>query len=275
MPYIRAEVVPVILDDFVDDPRVRDLIREQSLGLLWDALEVLRRGLARADDITEGILRKLLLRPRAADGVPADELPPRRGRSHAGLITRSVGAGIDLALISLVAAQGLAIVVSLLGAVVDPIPKDVLAVITFGFALLGPLYLAVAWRTSGRSIGGAIAGYAVVGQGDKPMGSGRALVRALTSLLPRAAVGGRHARHRVPPAPPFVGRPPGGLADAVPRPPRAVDHPRPVRVALSASGSAAPHRLQEWKLGRGERGHVSTFGARSGLSIAPGSAQAR
>jgi hypothetical protein len=181
----------VILDDFVDDPRVRDLIREQSLGLLWDALETLRRGLARGDDIAEGILRRLLLREAAVDAVAADELPPRRDRSHAGLITRSVGAGIDLALISLLAAQGLAIVVALLGAVVDPIPKEVLAVITFGFAMLGPLYLAVAWRSSGRSIGGAIAGYAVVGRGDKPMGSARALVRAWTAffLAPVWAVG--------------------------------------------------------------------------------------
>lgn len=191
MPHIRERVVPDILDDFVDDPRVRDLIREQSLGLLWDALELLRRGLARADDVVEGIGRKILFRAPAEDGVPADQLPPRRGRSHAGVVTRSVGAGIDLALISLLAAQGLAIVVALLGAVVDPIPRDVLAVITFGFALLGPLYLAVAWRSSGRSIGGAIAGYAVVGTGDRPLGSGRALLRALASffLAPVWAIG--------------------------------------------------------------------------------------
>jgi hypothetical protein len=191
LPHIRERVVPQILDDFVDDPRVRDLIREQSLGLLWDALETLRRALARGDDIAEGILRRVLLRAPAVDAVAADELPPRRGRSHAGLITRSVGAGIDLALISLLAAQGLAIVVALLGAVVDPIPKGVLAVITFGFAMLGPIYLAVAWRSSGRSIGGAIAGYAVVGRGDKPMGSARALIRAWTSffLAPVWAVG--------------------------------------------------------------------------------------
>ena len=191
MPYIQAEVVPQILDDFVDDPRVRDLIREQSLGLLWDALEVLRGGLARADDIAEGILRRILFRGPAVEGRDADELPAGRDRSHAGIVSRSAGAGLDLLIISLVAAQGLATALALIGAVVEPLPSAVVVVLTICFAWLGPLYLAVAWRATGRTIGGAVAGYAVVSAGDDKLGSGRALVRAVASffLLPVWAVG--------------------------------------------------------------------------------------
>jgi hypothetical protein len=155
MPYIQAEVVPEILDEFVDDPRVRDLIREQSLGLLWDALEALRAGLAKADDIVEHILRSILRRDPARDAVPTDLLPPKRDRSHAGIVSRSAGSGIDLLIISLVAAQGLATALSLVGSVVDPIPTWVIAGLTVMFAWLGPLYLAVAWRAVGRTIGGA------------------------------------------------------------------------------------------------------------------------
>lgn len=191
MPYIRREVVPEILDDFVDDPRVRDLIREQSLGLLWDAVEVLRSGLAKADDLVERVVRKVLFRPPISDGIPADQLPAKRERSHAGLVSRSAGAGIDLLLISLVAAQGLATTLSLVGAVIDPIPRWLVAGLSFVFALLGPLYLTVAWRSTGRTIGGAVAGYAVVGVGDRQLGVVRALVRASVSffLMPVWAVG--------------------------------------------------------------------------------------
>ena len=75
MPYIQAEVVPEILDEFVDDPRVRDLIREQSLGLLWDAVEVLRGGSG------EG------RRPRRAPAAPS--LLPRTGDRRDGPRTDS------------------------------------------------------------------------------------------------------------------------------------------------------------------------------------------
>ena len=59
------------------------------------------------------------------------------------------------------------------------------------FALLGPLYLAVAWRAMGRTIGGAVAGYAVVNQHNDKMGSVKALARASLSffLLPLWAIG--------------------------------------------------------------------------------------
>jgi len=191
MPYIEAEVVPQILDEFVDDPRVRDLIREQSLGLLWDAVEVLRAGLAKADDLVERVLRRIFLRGPANDGYPDDRLPPKRDRSHAGIVSRSAGAGLDLLIISLVAAQGLATALSLIGSVVDPIPKWLVAALTFLFAWLGPLYLVVAWRAIGRTIGGAVAGYAVIESSGEQLGVFRALVRALLSffLMPLWAFG--------------------------------------------------------------------------------------
>ena len=191
MPYIQTEVVPVILDDFVDDPRVRDLIREQSLGLLWDALEVLRGGLARADDVVERVLRRVFFRGPAVEALPESELSRDRDRSHAGIVSRSAGAGLDLLIISLVAAQGLATALALIGSVIDPIPSLLVAVLSFCFALLGPLYLAVAWRAMGRTIGGAIAGYAVINAGQGKMGTFKALVRAGVSffLLPLWAVG--------------------------------------------------------------------------------------
>ena len=63
LPKIRTEVVPLILDDIIEDPRVRDLIREQSAGLFLDALESLRENLADADNLVERFGRRLLRRP--------------------------------------------------------------------------------------------------------------------------------------------------------------------------------------------------------------------
>lgn len=191
MPYIKAEVVPEILDEFVDDPRVRDLIREQSLGLLWDAVEVGRAGLAKADDVLEKVIRRIFLRGAAEDGVLRENHPPKRERSHAGIVSRSAGSGIDLLIISLVAAQGLATTLSLVGALIDPIPGWLIGALTLMFAWLGPLYLAVAWRVVGRTVGGAITGYAIVNSGEGHLGIVRSLVRASVSffLMPFWAVG--------------------------------------------------------------------------------------
>jgi uncharacterized RDD family membrane protein YckC len=191
MPYIRAEIIPNVMDDFVQDPRVRDLIREQSLGLLWDGLEALRRGLARADDVADAIVRGVLFKGPPREGYPPGDLLPGRDRSHAGIIARAAGMAIDVGVVSLVAAQGLSIVVSLLGSVMDPIPTWLLAGLTFAFAMLGPLYLALAWRTIGRSLGGAVAGFADVRIDGQRLGIVRGFVRALISLfvMPVWAIG--------------------------------------------------------------------------------------
>jgi uncharacterized RDD family membrane protein YckC len=183
LPYVRSEVIPDVMDDFVTDPRVRDLIREQSLGLLWDALEVLRRGLSRADDLADTILRKLLFRGPAKEGYPPGDLLPGRDRSHAGIVARALGMAIDIGIIALVAAQGLATAVSLVGAVLNPIPTWLAALMTFTFAMLGPLYLALAWRTAGRSLGGAIAGFADVRVDGRRIGIVRGFIRGLISVF--------------------------------------------------------------------------------------------
>jgi hypothetical protein len=59
------------------------------------------------------------------------------------------------------------------------------------FAWLGPLYLAVAWRAVGRSIGGAVAGYAVVSETEGHLGIARSVVRASVTffLIPVWAFG--------------------------------------------------------------------------------------
>jgi|SRR5262245_14361451 len=64
LDWVRGEVMPVMIDDLVADPKVRQLAMEQAQGAVNDvALEVRRRS-ARADTSLEAGVRKLLGRDR-------------------------------------------------------------------------------------------------------------------------------------------------------------------------------------------------------------------
>jgi hypothetical protein len=95
MPKIQAEVVPAILDEIVDDPRLRNLIREQSQGLFLDAIERLRNVVARVDDKAENFGRHVFGRAPRVAAVGTGDAPPegrrhlcRGGLSERGLSTR-------------------------------------------------------------------------------------------------------------------------------------------------------------------------------------------
>lgn len=181
MPKIRAEVVPVLLDDIVDDPRVRDLIREQSQGLLLDAVESFRQLLARGDDLVERVVRRVRF-ARPALVVEDGPLPAGRRRSHAGALSRLVALGIDVGLVAFVATQGLAAVLGVIGSVVDEVPTWLVAGSATVAAMLMPAYLALGWWVWGRTLGGAVAGFAVVRADGRRLGPLRALARAVGFL---------------------------------------------------------------------------------------------
>jgi hypothetical protein len=67
LPAIRERVLPAVIDDLTADPRVRDMVVEQSRGVLGEATENLREGTAHADDRVESIARRLLHRAPAPD----------------------------------------------------------------------------------------------------------------------------------------------------------------------------------------------------------------
>ena len=212
MPKIRTEVVPTILDDIVDDPRLRDLIREQSQGLFLDALEALRENLADGDNLVEGVLRRLLRRqPRpmpesglalcleaassgdAASSVtlrtlddqralwqsmPMPPAPPGREFATAGVVTRGLALLIDVSLTGWLISQGLSALISLLDSVFGQLPAWLTGSLTFVSISLVPLYLAVSWTWMGRSIGSWLVGTRVCTPDGRRPGFVRALVRA-------------------------------------------------------------------------------------------------
>jgi hypothetical protein len=58
MPEIRSRVLPAVIDDLTDDPRLRDLVLEQSKGAVGDATQHLRATTANADDRVEKAFRR-------------------------------------------------------------------------------------------------------------------------------------------------------------------------------------------------------------------------
>ena len=218
MPKIRTEVVPLILDDIVDDPRVRDLIREQSQGLFLDALESVRENLADADDLVERIGRRLLRRaPRpqpesavslmldaAGDedttparltrenlaeqrsawrAMPVPPAPPGREFAHAGALTRLVAFGVDVTVVGWLVSQGLSAVVNLLDSLFTPVPQWLVVILGGIAASFVPIYIGISWWLTGRSLGSWLVGTRVCTPDGRNPGFVRALVRSWAGVL--------------------------------------------------------------------------------------------
>jgi hypothetical protein len=62
MPAIRERVLPAVIDDLAADPKIRDMVVEQSRGVIGEATDNLREGTASADDRVEILARRLLRR---------------------------------------------------------------------------------------------------------------------------------------------------------------------------------------------------------------------
>jgi uncharacterized RDD family membrane protein YckC len=219
LPKIRAEVVPTILEDIVDDPRVRDLIREQSAGLFLDALEALRENMADGDDMVESFARRVLRRqprPRPPSGTalvldadgrgdqaqdtratrsalaaqraawrrqPMPPAPPGREFAHAGVVTRLVAFAIDVTVVGWLVAQGVTATISLLESIFDAVPNWANALIAALGTGLVPLYMAVAWAWTGRTLGAWLVGTRVCTPEGRNPGFVRALVRAYVGVF--------------------------------------------------------------------------------------------
>lgn len=68
MPQIRTQVLPVVIDDLAHDPRIRDLVLEQSQGAAGEAAQQVRATTADADDRVEAAYRRLRHGPSQAAG---------------------------------------------------------------------------------------------------------------------------------------------------------------------------------------------------------------
>ncbi len=218
MPKIRTEVVPVILEDIIDDPRVRDLIREQSQGLFLDALESVRENLADVDNLVENVGRRLVRRParpqpesgldlvltatggtgrsatratldnlaeqrRAWRSMPVAPPPPGREFAHAGVVTRVLSFAADVSLVGWLVSQGLSALVNLLDSLLSPVPQWLVLVLGAIAASVVPIYMGLAWWLTGRTLGDWLVGTRVCTPDGHNPHFGRAMVRSWLGAL--------------------------------------------------------------------------------------------
>jgi hypothetical protein len=73
LPEIRARVMPAVVDDLTNDPKVRDLVTDQSRAAVEDAVKHVHADVAQADSKVVKALRRL------AGGGPAQMEPPSGG----------------------------------------------------------------------------------------------------------------------------------------------------------------------------------------------------
>ncbi len=219
MPKIRQEVVPQVLDDIVDDPRIRDLIREQSQGLFLDAIEGFRGTLAGVDSLVDGVGRRVLRRPPrpvaetalelvlaetspddtkpvrlALDdlsnqraiwrALPAPPAPPGRSFTYAGAVTRLLGLGIDLLVVGYLNTVLFSTIAGVLDSLFSGSPPAWLALtlVTIAAAVI-PTYLGFCYWALGRSLGMGIVGIRVCTPDGRRPGFVRAMVRAWVGMI--------------------------------------------------------------------------------------------
>jgi hypothetical protein len=189
LPEVRQVVVPLVLEDVAADPRIRRMIREQSLGLVTDAVHRLRGWLRHLDDVAERLLRRVVGGAGVVEPDPA--AAAASGRSHAGMVSRGVALAADLGVVALVGGVALTAFLAAADAVFSPAPDWLTKAAVGVTAGLAPVYLALCWRLAGRTLASAVAGFAVVRVDGTALRLPAAAVRALvcTYLLPLAAAG--------------------------------------------------------------------------------------
>ena len=115
--------------------------------------------------------------------MPVPPAPPGREFSHAGVVTRLVGFGVDFAVVGWLAAQALSALVNLLDSLLDPIPQWLVAILTFIAGSFVPIYLGLAWWLTGRSLGSWLVGIRVCTPDGRNPGLVRSLVRSWAGVL--------------------------------------------------------------------------------------------
>ncbi len=114
--------------------------------------------------------------------MPVPPAPPGRQFAFAGAVTRLLGLAIDLGAAGWLISQGLSALVSLLGAIFDPIPAWLTVLLTAIGGSLVPLYLAVCWWLLGRTLGSWVVGIRVCTPDGLNPGFLRSLGRAWLGL---------------------------------------------------------------------------------------------
>lgn len=175
---LASEEAQRLVERIAEAPEVRAALTQQGVGLLED----LGRGVREvADHFDEGIERVI----GGVGGRTADELP-RADVNHVGLVTRTLGAAIDGALLNLTFLAISAMFGVTIGGVLGDDQSPSGLAIGLGAALwsgAGALYLGLFWALAGQTPGMRFLAIRLDVGGEKRIGARRAVRRLFGTAI--------------------------------------------------------------------------------------------
>jgi uncharacterized RDD family membrane protein YckC len=166
---LHSEQLRRAIEEVVAGPEVRAALARQTTGLAEELVVGVRARAVRLDDRAERAARR----------------PPRAAPSpFAGIATRAVALGIDAAVI-LVAFASLAALAGVIASLVGGLRPQWLAGVLLGggWMLLAGGYFVLFWSGAGQTPGMRLLHLRVRGRGASPPSLGRAVVRAVGTVL--------------------------------------------------------------------------------------------
>lgn len=166
---VRSDPMRRAIREVVESPEMRAALARQTTGLAEELVGNLRARAVQLDDRLERVVGR---RPRAGP------------TPFAGAATRAVALGVDSAVI-LLTFVSLAALVALVSSLVGTLrPQWVVGVLlASGWALLAGGYFVVFWSGAGQTPGMRLLRLRLLGRDARPPSLGRALVRAVGTLL--------------------------------------------------------------------------------------------
>lgn len=198
-----VQAVDTSLDRVIENPRVQELIQEQSTGVAQEVAEELRERAVSMDLLLQQLVGRVLRRPprRLQPPLVAVPVPARQAAGAplslagqpAGFVSRLVAFVIDVVVISLAfvamnwlfdAVQSVFGTGIMLGRIRISLPEFTYGGLQLsGTTLFWVGYLLLFWTTSGRTVGKAVLGLRVVTRDGQRLSLGRSLLRVAGYVL--------------------------------------------------------------------------------------------
>jgi uncharacterized RDD family membrane protein YckC len=198
-----VQAVDTSLDRVIENPKVQELIEEQSTGVAQEVVEELRERAVSMDMLVQQLVGRVLRRPprRLQAPLVAIPIPARKAAGAplslagqpAGFVSRLVAFVIDVVVISVAfvatnwlfdAVQSVLGAGIMLGRIRITLPEFAYGGLQVsGTTLFWVGYLLLFWTTSGRTVGKAVLGLRVVTRDGQRLSLGRSLLRVAGYVL--------------------------------------------------------------------------------------------
>jgi len=170
---LASDEVQSLVERIAQAPEIRAALAAQSVGLLEDIAEQIRRVARRLDDALEAVVRRLFLRKRRA-----------QRSDRVGLVSRAMAVGIDIGILNALFLAVSALVALFVSAVLPgAATAPAVALGAAAWLVGGGLYLTVFWALAGQTPGMRFMSIQVEAGGSPRLGARVAFRRLLGTVL--------------------------------------------------------------------------------------------